>query len=201
MFHNLWAYRRCLLKYLLVTTNKQTSTGVNRFGGHVLRMNTSSQTYTQLWEWTFWRLSTACYQTLFQALRDVRYFLTPGLFNYCDHAWATGPRPFLSAAEYVRLAQLRILMPHISLCTSSLVSHTVTRAAGSFSLPLSGHLCFESNSGSALQTEDTWQCSVNRRRSAQQEPHTTWPSQPPKLQTASLLCLNEPSMCSQQEHT
>lgn len=69
------------------------------------------------------------------------------------------------------------------------------------SLPLSGHLCFEANSGPALQTEDTLGVPVNRRRSAPAGTPHHLTSQPPKLQTASLLCLNEPSMCSRQEHT
>lgn len=68
------------------------------------------------------------------------------------------------------------------------------------SLPLSGHLCFESNSGPVLQTEDTLGVPVNRRSAPAGTPHHLT-SQPPKLQTASLLCLNEPSKCSRQEHT
>lgn len=114
---------------------------------------------------------------------------------------SNGPQAlFFQQLSMLRLAQLRIFDAHISPVLLPWF-HTVTRAAGSFSLPLSGHLCFESNSGSALQTEDTLGVPVNRRRSAPAGTPYHLTSQPPKLQTASLLCLNEPSMCSRQEHT
>ena len=89
----------------------------------------------------------------------------------------------------------------LSFASLMLTFHTETRTAGKLSLPLSGHLCFESNSGPALQTEDILGVPVNRRRSAPAGTPHHLTSQLPKLQTASLLCLNEPSMCSQQEHT
>ena len=77
MFHTLWAYRRCLLNICWWPQNKWMSTWVNRFGGPVLRMKTSSRTYKQLWEWTFLKTVYCLLSNTCSSLRDVRYFLTP----------------------------------------------------------------------------------------------------------------------------